>query len=135
MLGIGPVPVYLISYPSGGHSLLLIPLVFVGVVILILLCQIFWVGGVQPGGVVLCILMFNTPVDSYISYALNRILDTAIGVVVAIVVNSLFPGGFTFQHLKEYHRCSLEKKRRQLRARLSRIISDGDKDGELPECE
>ena len=36
-------------------------------------------GGVQPGGVVLCILLFNTPVDTYISYALNRIFDTGVG--------------------------------------------------------
>ena len=60
-------------------------------------CQIFWKGGVQPGGVMLCILLFNTPVDSYISYALNRILDTAVGVIIALIVNSAFPGGFKFR--------------------------------------
>ena len=55
------------------------------------LCQIFWVGGVQPGGVVLCILLFNTPVESYVSYAVNRIVDTAVGVLVALLINSLIP--------------------------------------------
>ena len=59
--------------------------------VLILLCQKFWVGGVQPGGVVLCILLFNTPVDTYISYALNRIFDTAVGVLMALAVNWLLP--------------------------------------------
>ena len=54
------------------------PLTFVGVVILIVLCQYIWVGGV-----VLCILLFNTPTDTYISYALNRIIDTGIGVLAA----------------------------------------------------
>ena len=36
-------------------------------VILILLCQYFWPGGVQPGGVVLCIVLFSTPIESYVS--------------------------------------------------------------------
>ena len=128
LLGMALFRVYLIFYPDGGHSLLLVPLVFVGVVILILLCQVFWVGGVQPGGVVLCILLFNTPVDSYVSYALNRILDTAIGVVAAMVVNSLFPGGFTFQHLKEHHFRSLEKKRQRWRERTGRSTPDRGQD-------
>ena len=67
------------------------PLTFVGTVLLILLCQMFWVGGVQPGGVVLCILLFNTPPETYISYALNRIFDTGVGVVVALFINKYFP--------------------------------------------
>ena len=79
-------------------QLVLLP--FIGVVILIWLCQIFWVGGVQPGGVVLCIILFNTPVETYVSYALNRIFDTAVGVLMALVINSMFPGGFTFQFLE-----------------------------------
>ncbi len=127
LLGMALFRIYLIFYPHGGHSLLLVPLVFVGVVILILLCQVFWVGGVQPGGVVLCILLFNTPPDTYISYALNRILDTAIGVVAAMVVNSLFPGGFTFQHLKEHHFRSMERRKQRRKERLGRNASNGDR--------
>ena len=100
LLGIALFRVYLIFQPEGGHSLLQVPLVFVGTVLLIVLCQIFWVGGVQPGGVVLCIILFNTPVDTYVSYALNRIFDTAVGVIAALVVNSMFPGGFTFQWME-----------------------------------
>ncbi len=91
LLGMGLFRIYLIFRPQGGRSLLLVPLMFVGTILLILLCQYFWVGGVQPGGVVLCILLFNTPVDTYISYALNRILDTAVGVIVALAVNRFFP--------------------------------------------
>lgn len=97
LLGIALFRVYLCFHPEGGRSLLLVPLVFIGTILLIVLCQIFWVGGVQPGGVVLCIILFNTPVDCYVAYALNRIFDTAVGVVAALVVNSLFPGGFTFE--------------------------------------
>ena len=100
LLGIALFRVYLIFCPEGGHTLLLVPLVFIGTVLLILLCQLFWIGGVQPGGVVLCIILFNTPVDTYVSYALNRMFDTAVGVIAALVVNSLFPGGFTFTWLE-----------------------------------
>ena len=60
-------------------------------VVLILLCQYFWPGGVQPGGVVLCIVLFSTPIETYMSYALNRIFDTAIGVIAALLVNYFLP--------------------------------------------
>ena len=85
---------YLIFVPDGHHTLLLVPLTFIGTILLILLCQQFWVGGVQPGGVVLCILLFNTPAATYIDYAMNRIFDTAIGVMIALAVSFLFPRGW-----------------------------------------
>lgn len=91
VLGIVLFRVYLIFYPDGGHSLALVPLLFVGVVILILVSQKLWVGAVQPGGVVLCIVLFNTPVDTYVSYAVNRMVDTAAGVAVALLINHLLP--------------------------------------------
>lgn len=94
LLGMALFRIYLIFVPDGSHSLLLVPLTFIGTVLLILLCQMFWVGGVQPGGVVLCILLFNTPVHSYVSYAINRILDTAVGVLVALTISYLFPRGW-----------------------------------------
>ena len=105
LLGIVLFWVYVQVHPNGEDSLLLVLLTFVGVIILIWLCQIFWVGGVQPGGVVHCIILFNTPVESYVSYALNRIFDTAVGVVMALIVNSMFPGGFTFKFLEKNIRC------------------------------
>ena len=42
--------------------------------------------------VVLCIVLFSTPIETYMSYALNRIFDTAIGVIAALLVNYLVPG-------------------------------------------
>ena len=72
---------------SLGYSLL----ITVSSVVLILLCQYFWPGGVQPGGVVLCIVLFSTPVETYVAYALNRIFDTAVGVIVALLVNYFLP--------------------------------------------
>ena len=91
VIGMGLFRVYLIFHPEGGRSLLLVPLVFIGTILLIVLCQIFWVGGVQPGGVVLCIVLFSTPIHTYVSYSLNRIFDTAVGVIVALLVNWLLP--------------------------------------------
>ena len=91
LLGMALFRIYLLVHPDGESSLLLVPLVFVGTVLLIILCQIFWVGGVQPGGVVLCIVLFSTPIETYMSYALNRIFDTAIGVIAALLVNYFLP--------------------------------------------
>ena len=81
---------------------------FIGTILLILLCQLFWVGGVQPGGVVLCILLFNTPVDTYISYALSRIFDTGVGVVAAWRSTACFPAGLPSE--AEEYCANLEKK-------------------------
>ena len=94
LLGMVLFRLYLFIEPTGKYTLWLVPLTFIGTVILIVLCQMFWVGGVQPGGVVLCILLFNTPVDTYISYALYRILDTAMGVHVTGAVSYIFPRGW-----------------------------------------
>ena len=90
-LGMGLFRIYIIFVPDGSNRLLLVPLLFVGVVILIILAQVFWVGAVQPGGVVLCIVLFNTPVDTYVSYALNRMIDTGAGVAMSLLINYLLP--------------------------------------------
>ena len=91
VLGIALFRLYLCIRPEGGQSLWLVPLTFIGVVLLNLLCQAFWEGGLQPGGVVLCILLFNTPAATYISYAINRIIDTGIGVLFAWGISYFFP--------------------------------------------
>ena len=90
-LGMGLFRIYIIFVPDGSNRLLLVPLLCVGVVILIILAQVFWVGAVQPGGVVLCIVLFNTPVDTYVSYALNRMVDTGAGVAMSLLINYLLP--------------------------------------------
>ena len=77
---------YLLFFPQGGHTVFLALLLGAAVVVLILLCNYFW-----PGGVVLCIVLFSTPVETYISYSLNRIFDTAVGVIVALAVNYYLP--------------------------------------------
>ena len=91
LLSIAVFWLYLLAFPQGGHTVYLGVLLGFAIVVLILLCQRFWPGGVQPGGVVLCIVLFSTPVDTYVSYALNRIFDTAIGVIAALLVNCFLP--------------------------------------------
>jgi len=91
-LGMALFRVYIIFYPQGGFHFLMLPLLFIGVILLIVTSQYFnWPGAIHPGGVMLCILLFNQPVDSYITYSLDRILDTAVGVVVGLLVNVLLP--------------------------------------------
>lgn len=92
LLGMGLFRLYILFYPEGGLHFPLLIFLFIGVVILILISQLFhWPGAVQPGGVVLCILLFNTPVDTYLSYSIARILDTGIGVLIALLVNYALP--------------------------------------------
>lgn len=63
--------------------------IFFGVILLVWSSVVFrWPGAVQPGGVVLCIILFDTPAN-HIAYALSRMIDTAAGVVFAIIVNQL----------------------------------------------
>lgn len=91
LLGIALYRIYLIFYPDGGHHLLLVPLLFGGIVVLIILAQFFWVGAVQPGGVVLCLLLFSIGPDDYVSYSLNRMLDTGVGVAMSLLINWALP--------------------------------------------
>ena len=91
LLGMLLFRLYLFFVPDGHHTPLLALFTLVGTVILILACQSVWSGGVQPGGVVMCIILFNTPVESYVSYALNRIVDTSVGVLMALLVCYLVP--------------------------------------------
>lgn len=91
VLGMLLFRLYIAIYPDGKARALMLLFVFVGVVILILMSRILWVGAVQPGGVVLCILLYNSPVETYVSYAINRIIDTGIGVAIALVVSWLLP--------------------------------------------
>ena len=96
--------VYIMFVPDGSYTPLLLLMLFVGVVALIVTSTAFhWAGAIQPGGVVLCILLFNTPVETYITYSVNRILDTGVGVLVALGVNYFFPRERVIAWLEKYH--------------------------------
>ena len=108
MVGMALFRLYIVFIPDGKPTLLTLAFLFVGVVVLISACQAFkWPGGIQPGGVVLCIILFNTPVDTYISYSVFRMIDTGVGVAVALVMNWYFTRErvekiLTFLHLPHH---------------------------------
>ena len=108
LLGMLLFRVYICFYPDPAvdrEQFLLLVLLFIGVVVLIVFSQMFrWPGAVQPGGVVLCIILFNTPVDTYIQYSLARMLDTGIGVLVALLINWAFPRERVVQWLARFHK-------------------------------
>jgi uncharacterized membrane protein YgaE (UPF0421/DUF939 family) len=105
LLGMGLFRLYIIFYPDGSKHFPMLLFLFAGVVVLILISQQFrWPGAVQPGGVVLCIILFNTPVETYISYSLARIVDTGIGVLIAMLVNYLLPREKVVLFLEKLHR-------------------------------
>ncbi|MBQ8518220.1 MAG: FUSC family protein [Agathobacter sp.] len=92
LIGMGLFYIYIQYYPepTSNFRFMLFELLFVGIILLVLVCQLLVIpGAIQPAGVVLCIIMFNTPVDQFITYPLNRIFDTAIGVIIGIAVNML----------------------------------------------
>ena len=92
LIGMGLFYYYIQFYPepTSNFRIMLFELLFVGIIILVLVCQLLVLpGAIQSAGVVLCIILFNTPVESYITYPLNRIFDTAIGVIIGIVINML----------------------------------------------
>ncbi len=91
-IGMGLFRIYIIFYPEGGIHPPLLIFLFIGVLLLVTLSLFFkWPGAIQPGGVLVCIILYNTPVDTFVSYSLNRMLDTGIGVLIALLVNYLLP--------------------------------------------
>lgn len=103
LLGMGLFRLYLLIYPQGDFRPLMLVFLAFGVLALILVCQKFWRGGVQPGGVVLAILLFNTPVETYLSYSINRIIDTGVGVLFALLVAFLLPRARLSRWMEKLH--------------------------------
>lgn len=67
-----------------------IVLIFIGIIVLIYLSQLLnFAGAIQAGAVVFFIVMLNTPEHEYFSYAINRMIDTAFGVIMSIGINWL----------------------------------------------
>lgn len=92
VLGMLLYRVYIIFYPDGLFHYPLLIFLFIGIILLVMTSLFFrWPGAIQPGGVVLCIIFFNISVDTYVQYSLDRIFDTALGVMLSIVINMFFP--------------------------------------------
>lgn len=92
VLGMGLYRIYLFFVPDGEFHYPLLIFLFIGTILLVMTSLFFrWPGAIQPGGVVLCIIFFNVTVDTYVQYSLDRIFDTAFGVMLSIVINMFFP--------------------------------------------
>lgn len=103
--------IYMFVYPDGDpQHLLMLVFLFVGIVILILASQFFkWPGAIQPGGVILCIILFTKSGENYIPYSLNRMLDTGVGVLVALLINLVF----TRERIERFSRIFSTRKKQE----------------------
>ena len=90
LLGMGLHWLYLFIDPHGEPSLMLLPFLFVGLMVLVLLSRSLWKGAVHEGGVLIAIMLYHTHGD-FVPYAINRIIDIGVGVLVAIAVCKLLP--------------------------------------------
>ncbi|WMI81165.1 FUSC family protein [Anaerotignum sp. MB30-C6] len=113
LLGLGIYWVEHWVFPSGNYYLK-VALIFFGLILLVCSSVTFkWPGAVQPGGVVLCIILFNTPTN-YTAYAFGRMFDTAIGVIFAIAVNELLKRNRIDRWLKREVREEMREETREL---------------------
>lgn len=87
-LGMGLFGIYHMIHPPGSTRPLLFLFLFIGLIVLVIVSRICRCPGAIPaGGVVLCIILFNTPFDTYVEYSFNRMFDTAFGVAIGLLVN------------------------------------------------
>lgn len=88
--GILTLPVYWI-YKNNPISIPLGVYLAIGLFLLIYTCQIFRLyGGVQPGAVVLFVVIYSVSEDNYFNYVISRIIDTGIGVLVSLAISRVW---------------------------------------------
>jgi uncharacterized membrane protein YccC len=96
----------------------------VGTILLIYICNRFkWNSSISIAGIVFIAIMVNMNGKSPIEYSLNRILDTVIGISVALAVNYLL-----FPH---YHAARTEQAHHSLADQTADILKRGVAGGEV----
>jgi uncharacterized membrane protein YccC len=100
----------------------------VGMVLLIWICNRFeWNSSISIAGIVFLAIMVNMGGRNPLAYSLNRILDTTIGISVALLVNYLlFP---------RYHAGRVEKNQAQLVGLVREILARGVAGGQVVDLE
>lgn len=53
---------------------------------------------IQPGAVVYFVVMYTQPQNGYVFYTIARIIDTAFGVIVSLVLMTIFPSEYDKEH-------------------------------------
>ena len=88
--GMLTIPVYWVYI----HNPIFLPLgvyLAVGLLLLIYTCQLFELyGGVQPGAVVLFVVIYSVSKDNYINYVISRIIDTGVGILVSLAISRIW---------------------------------------------
>lgn len=96
LLGIGCVFAYLRLPMLSPDSVLLSksPFAFLGIILLINISLLLRAShAIGPGSVVFYIVLLNVSHEMYIIYALNRMLDTGVGIVTSMAINLALPRG------------------------------------------
>ncbi|MBE5767435.1 MAG: hypothetical protein E7335_09770 [Clostridiales bacterium] len=64
----------------------------VGLFLVLYISQIFSAnGGIQPGAVVFYVVLYTVAEHLFVSYTINRIIDTGLGVLLSLIINTIFP--------------------------------------------
>lgn len=92
-------------------------LCFIGIVIVISICNALkWNKSISISGIVFCVIMLNLNGRNPYSYSLNRIIDTVVGIVVAILVNYFISPPRHYNKIREESRA--------LQIEVNRLIND-----------
>ncbi len=85
----------LLFYPMYHYELWGIPswiYLSIGLFVLLYIGELLGaIGGIQPGAVVFYVVILTVPEATYIEYTINRMIDTGIGVFVALGLDRLLP--------------------------------------------
>ena len=66
--------------------------VAIGMFILLYISQLLgFHGGIQPGAVVFFVVLMTVAEDRFVMYTINRIIDTGLGVLFSLGINTLWP--------------------------------------------
>ncbi len=66
-----------------------------GMAVILIIGQLLGAGGgIQPGAVVFYVVLLTVNESKFVVYILNRILDTGIGVAVALLINAVLPSPY-----------------------------------------
>jgi uncharacterized membrane protein YgaE (UPF0421/DUF939 family) len=81
---IGAIIGYLCAIIAPGNTILCA----LGIVAVIYICNLFkWNEAAAMGGIVFCAIMLNLGSKSPLFYSFNRLLDTLVGIIVALTIN------------------------------------------------
>jgi uncharacterized membrane protein YgaE (UPF0421/DUF939 family) len=86
MLGtiVGALVGFICAVISPGNLIL----IGIGIVIVIYLCNLLnWQDSASIACVVFCVIMLNLKEGNFLLYSINRIIDTFVGIIVAVAVN------------------------------------------------